>query len=153
MQCWCILQIQFLFRGLNILTVPTEELPPWKYAVMTPLYLEYCCVKSIVLDHCCNQSCLTYVALYYSRIPSVVQCNSYTEIMSTASESEEHFDEFEHYNFDQEKAMNSGHSGKQRTKKEAEQNTNRHNPGGHERKIATKLMNMEKNQKDGTKSK
>jgi len=107
MQCWCILQIQFLFRGLNILTVPTEELPPWKYAVMTPLYLEYCCVKSIVLDHCCNQSCLTYVALYYSRIPSVVQCNSYTEIMSTASESEEHFDEFEHYNFDQEKAMNS----------------------------------------------
>ena len=26
-------------------------------------------------------------------------------------------------------------------------NTNRHNPGGHERKIATKLMNMEKNLK------
>ena len=89
--------------------------------------------------------------------------------MSTTSESEEHFDEFEHYNFDQEKAMNSGHSGelnfvryqwnyclcpgKQRTKKEAEQNTNRHNPGGHERKITTKLMNMEKNQKDVTKYK
>ena len=31
--------------------------------------------------------------------------------MSTTPESEEHFDEFEHYNFDQEKAMNSGHSG------------------------------------------
>ena len=32
--------------------------------------------------------------------------------MSTASESsEEHFDEYEHYNYDQEKAMNSGHSG------------------------------------------
>ena len=95
--------------------------------------------------------------------------------MSTASESsEEHFDEYEHYNYDQEKAMNSGHSGeffdcydlaasyfdilgKQRTKKEAEQNTNRHNPGGHERKITTKLMNMEKNLKaagaDGSKSK
>ena len=26
-------------------------------------------------------------------------------------------------------------------------NTNRHNPGGHERKITTKLMNMEKNLK------
>ena len=43
--------------------------------------------------------------------------------------------------------MNSRHSGKQRTKKEAEMNTNRHNPGGHERKIATKLINMEKNLK------
>ena len=38
-------------------------------------------------------------------------------------------------------------SGKQRSKKEAEMNTNRHNPGGHERKIATKLINMEKNSK------
>ena len=36
-------------------------------------------------------------------------------------------------------------SGKQRSKKEAEMNTNRHNPGGHERKITTKLINMEKN--------
>ena len=26
--------------------------------------------------------------------------------------SEAHFDEFEHYNFDQDKAMRSGHSGK-----------------------------------------
>merc|ERR1712013_195630 len=59
--------------------------------------------------------------------------------------SEEHFDEFEHYNFDQDKATRSGHSGKQRTKKEASMNTNKHNPGGHERKIVTKLMNAEKN--------
>ena len=28
-----------------------------------------------------------------------------------ATMSEEHFDEFEHYNFDQDKAMRSGHSG------------------------------------------
>ena len=35
--------------------------------------------------------------------------------------------------------------GKQRSKKESEQNTNRPNPGGHERKILTKLMNAEKN--------
>merc|ERR1712054_184736 len=59
--------------------------------------------------------------------------------------SEEHFDEFEHYNFDQDKAMRSGHSGKQRAKKEASMNTNKHNPGGHERKIVRKLMNAEKN--------
>ena len=35
--------------------------------------------------------------------------------------------------------------GKQRSKKEASMNTNKHNPGGHERKIVTKLMNAEKN--------
>merc|ERR1712050_751991 len=63
----------------------------------------------------------------------------------TTTMSEAHFDEFEHYNFDQEKNMKSGHSGKQRTKKEASMNTNKHNPGGHERKIVTKLQNMEKN--------
>ena len=48
--------------------------------------------------------------------------------------SESHFDEYEHYNYDQDKAMFSGHSGKQRSKKEAEQNTNRyevmHDGGG-----------------------
>merc|ERR1712038_1194378 len=61
--------------------------------------------------------------------------------------SEAHFDEYEHYNFDQDKSIHSGHSGKQRTKKEAEQNTNRHNPGGHERKIVQKLQNAEAKQK------
>merc|ERR1712131_128838 len=61
--------------------------------------------------------------------------------------TEDHFDEYEHYNFDDEKSFLSGHSGKQRTKKEASMNTNRHNPGGHERKITTKLMNTEKNKK------
>jgi len=65
---------------------------------------------------------------------------------------EAHFDEYEHYNFDQDKSIHSGHSGKQRTKKEAEQNTNRHNPGGHERKIVTKLMNAEKNSNNKIKS-
>ena len=87
--------------------------------------------------------------------------------------SEDHFDKYEHYNYDQDKAMMSGHGGKQmfciyqvdansllilgkqRTKKEVEMNTNRHNPGGHERKITTKLMNMEKNlqKNDSSKSK
>jgi len=67
--------------------------------------------------------------------------------------SEDHFDQYEHFNYDQDKQMLSGHSGKQRSKKEAELNTNRHNPGGHERKIVTKLMNAEKNnQNRGEKS-
>ena len=43
--------------------------------------------------------------------------------------------------------MGSLHGGKQRTKKESEMNTNRAIPAGHERKIATKLMNADKNQK------
>ena len=59
--------------------------------------------------------------------------------------SEAHFDQYEHYNYDQDKAIFSGHSGKQRSKKEAAMNTNKHNPGGHERKIVNKLMNAEKN--------
>ena len=77
--------------------------------------------------------------------------------------SEDHFDQYEHYNFDQDKQIFTGHGGrsspqlwcdhlvlckyegKQRSKKESEQNTNRPNPGGHERKILTKLMNAEKN--------
>lgn len=57
--------------------------------------------------------------------------------------SESHFDKYEHFNYDQDKAMYSGQSGKQRTKKEAEQHTNHHNPGGHERKILTKFQNAE----------
>merc|ERR1711890_207257 len=73
--------------------------------------------------------------------------NQNTTTNQAENMSEEHFDEFEHYNFDQEKAMKSGQSGKQRSSKEAEQHTNRHNPGGHERKIVTKLMNAENNTK------
>ena len=57
--------------------------------------------------------------------------------------SEQHVDQYEHYNYDQDKAMFSSKSGKQRSKKEAEMNTNHHNPGGHERKIVTKLQNSE----------
>jgi nuclear protein 1 len=83
--------------------------------------------------------------------------------MSGAQEEHEvPVDEFEHYNYEQERLVTGHggewaphtatlpHPGKQRSKKEAEMNTNRHNPGGHERKIVTKLMNAEKNQKAGT---
>ena len=38
--------------------------------------------------------------------------------------------------------------GKQRSKKEAALYTNRHSPGGHERKIVTKLRNSERNKKE-----
>merc|ERR1711973_489712 len=54
-----------------------------------------------------------------------------------AKMSESHFDKYEHYNYDQDKAMYSGGSGKQRSKLEVAQHTNQHNPAGHERKTAT----------------
>jgi nuclear protein 1 len=61
--------------------------------------------------------------------------------------SEAHFDEYEHYNFEVDKHIYSGHSGKQRTKKEASEHTNHNDPGGHSRKILTKIMNTENNRK------
>merc|ERR1712045_748810 len=60
--------------------------------------------------------------------------------------SEDHFDQYEYYNFE-EKLLSSRNTGKQRRKKEAALNTNRHSPGGHERKIVTKLRNSERNKK------
>lgn len=68
-------------------------------------------------------------------------------IKSNINMSEGHFDEYEHYNFDHDKYMFSGHSGKQRTKKEASLNTNHFDPSGHSRKILTKFMNTENNKK------
>ncbi|XP_022916596.1 nuclear protein 1 [Onthophagus taurus] len=57
--------------------------------------------------------------------------------------SESHFDEYEHYNFDDKHV----YPGKQRSKKEVSQHTNHFDPSGHTRKIVTKLMNTEKNRK------
>merc|ERR1712002_625401 len=73
------------------------------------------------------------------------------QVSKNSKMSESHFDKYEHYNYDQDKAMYSGGSGKQRSKLEAAQHTNQHNPAGHERKIATKLMNAEKNKKEAGK--
>ena len=56
---------------------------------------------------------------------------------------EAHFDEYEHWNFDFDRHMFSGHSGKGRSKKEASQHTNHHDPSGHTRKVLTKLVNCE----------
>lgn len=51
-------------------------------------------------------------------------------------------------NFDQDKYMFCGHSGKQRTKKEAQEHTNHFDPSGQTRKLVTKMQNTEKNQKN-----
>lgn len=56
-------------------------------------------------------------------------------------------DEYEKYEFDNDKHMFSGHSGKQRSKTEAAKHTNHNDPCGHSRKILTKLQNTENNKK------
>lgn len=66
--------------------------------------------------------------------------------MSTTSETRT--DEYEHYNDDLEKYVRTGNSGKQRTKREAEEHTNHNDPCGHSRKILTKLINTEHNKRD-----
>lgn len=62
----------------------------------------------------------------------------------SANQEAEKYEEFE---FDHDKHMYSGHSGKQRTKTEAAKNSSHHDPSGHTRKIVTKLQNMENNKK------
>lgn len=61
--------------------------------------------------------------------------------------SEAHFDDYEHYNFDQGKQLYCGHSGKQRSKKEASEHTNHFDPSGHTRKILDKLQKTENHRK------
>lgn len=61
--------------------------------------------------------------------------------------SETHFDEYEHYNFEYDKHIYCGHSGKQRSKKEVSEHTNHNDPSGHSRKIVTKMVNTETNRK------
>ena len=67
--------------------------------------------------------------------------------LKSAPKEVERDDEYEHYNYDHEKEMYSGHSGKQRTKKEAAQHTNHTDPGGHTRKTTQKLMNNHEKEK------
>lgn len=59
-------------------------------------------------------------------------------------------DKYEEYEFEHDKHMFSGHSGKQRSKTEAAKNSNHHDPSGHTRKIVTKLQNTEANKKKET---
>lgn len=58
---------------------------------------------------------------------------------------EKYFDEYDHYNFDRKYVEPQTRKG--RSKREAQLNTNRTNPAGHERKVATKYQNAEKNQR------
>ena len=58
-------------------------------------------------------------------------------------------DKFEEYNYEADKYVSgSGHSGKGRTKKEAEQHTNWTDPGGHTRKTTQKLVNSHEKEKE-----
>lgn len=57
------------------------------------------------------------------------------------------FDQYEHFNYDFDKHIFTGHSGKQRSKREAALHTNHNDPSGHSRKILTKLMNSEHNKR------
>ncbi|KAK5913486.1 hypothetical protein CgunFtcFv8_008013 [Champsocephalus gunnari] len=59
---------------------------------------------------------------------------------------EENYDEYEYYNLSDKYTDSSSRKG--RTKKEASDNTNRHSPSGHERKIVVKLQNTEKKAKE-----
>lgn len=60
---------------------------------------------------------------------------------------EVHQDNYEHWNYDHDKYMFSGRSGKGRSKKEASLNTNRNDPCGHNRKTINKLINNHNKQK------
>lgn len=56
------------------------------------------------------------------------------------SEDDKYLSEYDKYNIEQDKYESHGHSGKGRSKKEAEQN-HHEDPSGHTRKIAQKFMN------------
>ncbi|XP_049541639.1 nuclear protein 1, partial [Anopheles darlingi] len=60
-------------------------------------------------------------------------------------------DDYDKYDLEMEKHIHSGHSGKNRSKKEASDHTNHHDPSGHSRKIVTKLKNTESNKKQPAK--
>lgn len=61
--------------------------------------------------------------------------------------SEAYFDAYDHYNYDQDKYIFSAHSGKNRSKKEANEHSNHFDPSGHSRKLLTKFMNTNNNRK------
>ena len=73
--------------------------------------------------------------------------------MSSANQETSTDNKYEEYEFEHDKHMFSGHSGKQRSKTEAAKNYNHHDPSGHTRKIVTKLQNTEAKKKDGAAAK
>ncbi|KAM3842765.1 nuclear protein 1b [Diretmus argenteus] len=73
---------------------------------------------------------------------------SFVEVknLQPTSFEDQYYDEYEYYNLTDKYANGSARKG--RSKKEASDNTNRPNPGGHERKIVEKLQNTEKKAKE-----
>lgn len=69
------------------------------------------------------------------------------------SEPMPYVDDYEHFNYDHDKYIYTGNSGKQRSKREAAIHTNHFDPSGHSRKICAKLMNTEHNKRQGVKIK
>ncbi|KAH9398767.1 hypothetical protein TYRP_018578 [Tyrophagus putrescentiae] len=66
--------------------------------------------------------------------------------MSSTKTGKHTSDFLDYYTFgEHDKHMFSGHSGKGRSKREAELRSNRNDPSGHSRKISTKLRNTERN--------
>ena len=57
-----------------------------------------------------------------------------------------YFDQYDYFSFD--RKYTEPQSRKGRSKRECQQNTNRHVPAGHERKVVTKYQNTEKNRKE-----
>lgn len=67
--------------------------------------------------------------------------------MADKSGDDKYLDEYDKYNIDQDKYEKHSHSGKGRTKKEAEQH-HHEDPSGHTRKDVQKLINNHHNQAD-----
>ena len=77
--------------NLKTLTTPTK-VRAFSPSLLSPIF---CCIFQIFL----------FLEAIFSR-------ELFFRSQTASSMSEAHFDEFEHYNFDQDKAMRSGHSGK-----------------------------------------
>lgn len=56
-----------------------------------------------------------------------------------------YMDESDMVSMDRDRYIHLGHSGKGRSKKEAREHTNRHDPNGHTRKTTQKLINNNHN--------
>lgn len=83
-----------------------------------------------------------------SPVLSLEQVKSPTSLVKSSlecsSQMEDFFDEYDFYNFEQDRIANLGHSGKQRSKRDVIFNTNRPDPSnGHTRKLLIKYRNTE----------
>jgi len=90
------------------------------------LYSQLSCAASSLSSCACAQLLLNLLVSISQRqslrsktsiAHSQIYISFELRFFSTQKMSESHFDQYEHYNFDQDKSMYSGRSGKQRTKK------------------------------------